>query len=85
MHHIKPIIAKKFGKQRTGKGFSREELKKAGVNPQEAARLKLRSDRRRKTAHDENVQAIKSMVAKAKAEQKPKPKPKSELKKKAKS
>jgi large subunit ribosomal protein L13e len=85
VHKIKAVIARKFGKQREGRGFSREELKKACVNPQEAARLKLPSDRRRKTVHQENVETIKSIVAKAKAEKKPKPKPQHELKKKAKS
>jgi ribosomal protein L13E len=28
MHHIKPQILKPNGKQRKGRGFSREELKK---------------------------------------------------------
>jgi len=87
MHHIKPKIFKPDGKQRSGRGFSREELKKAGLNSTEAARLGLPADFRRKTAHDENVEAIKVYVEKAKAEAKPKPKPKpkAEPKKKPKS
>jgi ribosomal protein L13E len=84
MHHIKPKILKPDGKQRSGRGFSSEELKKAGLNPAEARRLELPVDRRRKTAHDQNVEAIKAYVEKKKAEAKPKQKPQPQLKKKAK-
>ena len=87
MHHVKPKILKPDGKQRSGRGFNRDEIGKAGLNSTEAARLGLPVDFRRKTAHDENVEAIKAYVEKAKAEAKPKPKPKpkAELKKKPKS
>jgi large subunit ribosomal protein L13e len=83
MHHVKPEVAKPDGK-RSGKGFSREELKKAGLNPAEAKKLKLPVDKRRKTAHDQNVEAIKAYAEKKKAKAKPKPKPKPQSKKKAK-
>jgi ribosomal protein L13E len=87
MHHIKPKILKPDGKQRSGRGFSRDELKKVGLNLTEAAKLGLPADLRRKTVHDENVEDIKAYVEKAKAEAKPKPKPKpkTEPKKKPKS
>ena len=78
MHHIKPKILKPNGKQRNGRGFSREELKKAALNPKEAARLGLPADLKRKTAHDENVEAIKAHVEKKRAEARPKHKPKAE-------
>jgi len=84
MHHIKPKILKPDGKQRSGRGFSREELKTAGLNPAEARKLELPVDRRRKTAHDQNVEAIKAYVEKKKAEAKPKQKPQPQPKKKAK-
>ena len=84
MHHIKPKILKPDGKQRNGRGFSPEELKKAGLNPAEAKRLEIPVDRRRKTAHDPNVEAIKAYAEKKKAEAKPKPKPQPQAKKKAK-
>ena len=74
MHHIKPVIAKKGGKQRVGKGFSPEELEKAGLNPAEAKRLEIPVDKRRETVHDVNVEALKAYAAKMKAEAKPKPK-----------
>jgi ribosomal protein L13E len=87
MHHIKPKILKPDGKQRKGRGFSRDEIGKAGLDAAEAAKLGLPVDCRRKTAHDENVEAVKAYVEKAKAEAKPKPKPKpkAETKKKSKS
>jgi large subunit ribosomal protein L13e len=86
MHHIKPKILTPIGKQRNGRGFSREELKKAGLNKSEAKKLKIPVDLRRKTAHDQNVEALKTYTEKKKAEAKPKPKsePKAQPKKKAK-
>jgi large subunit ribosomal protein L13e len=85
MHHIKPKILKQDGKQRNGRGFSPEELKKAGLNKTEARKIGLPVDLRRETAHDENVEAIKAYAEKKKAEAKPKPKPKPQPKKKPKS
>ena len=85
MHHIKPKIFKPDGKQRSGRGFSRDEIGKAGLISAEAARLELPVDFKRKTAHDENVEAIKVYVETQKAVAKPKPKPKAELKTKPKS
>jgi large subunit ribosomal protein L13e len=76
MHHIKPKILKPDGKQRSGRGFSLEELKKAGLNKAEAKKLEIPVDERRKTAHDQNVKAIKAYAEKEKAKAKPKPKPK---------
>lgn len=84
MHHIKPVIIKPDGKQRSGKGFSPEELKKAGIDPAEAKRLEIPVDKRRKTAHDQNVKAIKAYAEKKKAEAKPKQKPQPKTEKKAK-
>jgi ribosomal protein L13E len=86
MHHIKPKVSKPDGKQRSGKGFSLEEIKKAGVDKAETKRLEIPVDKRRKTAHDQNVKAVKAYVekAKAKVEAKPKPQPKPKTEKKAK-
>ena len=83
MHHIKPEVLKPDGK-RIGRGFSREELKKAGLNKAESKKLKIPIDLRRKTAHDKNVKALKAYAEKKKAEAKPKPKPKPEPKPKRK-
>jgi large subunit ribosomal protein L13e len=72
MTATKPRVFKEDGKQRCGRGFSREELKRAGSNMKEALRLGLLVDPRRKTAHDENVEAVKACTS----EKKPAPKPK---------
>ena len=85
MRHIKPKILKPNGKQRNGRGFSPEELKKAGLNKTEAARIGIPTDPRRKTAHDENVETIKAYAEKKKAVAKPKTKPSPETKRKPKS
>ena len=84
MHHIKTKILKPNGKQRGGRGFSREELKKAGLHPAEAKRLEIPVDRRRKSAHNQNVEAIKAYSEKKKAVAKSRPQPKLQPKKKAK-
>jgi ribosomal protein L13E len=87
MHHIKPIV-KPDGKQRSGRGFSPEELKKAGIDPAEAKKLEIPVDKRRKTSHNQNVKAVKAYAEKAKAkkkaEAKAKQKPQPKTKKKAK-
>jgi large subunit ribosomal protein L13e len=70
-------VFKAFGKQRFGKGFSREELKKAGLTLKEARRLGLPVDVRRKTAHKENVEAAKALLKTLKKASKPKRKSKS--------
>ncbi|MEM3640328.1 MAG: ribosomal protein L13e [Candidatus Bathyarchaeia archaeon] len=59
---IKPIVFKKDGKQRIGKGFSREELKKAGLSLKGALNLGIPVDSRRRTVHEENVNAIKDFL-----------------------
>jgi ribosomal protein L13E len=74
MHHIKPKILKPDERQRIGRGFSREELKKAGINLQEARLIELPIDMRRRTAHDENVEAVKLYATAERAKRVPKPK-----------
>ncbi|MEM4733221.1 MAG: ribosomal protein L13e [Candidatus Bathyarchaeia archaeon] len=87
MHHVKPQIFKPDGRQRSGRGFSIEELKKAGLNVAEAKKLEIPIDKRRKTAHEHNVNVLTAYVEKKKAEAKPKAKlaAHSQSKKKAKS
>lgn len=75
MHHVKVAILKPDGKQRNGKGFSKAEVKKAGLDAVSARRLGLPVDPRRRTVHDENVAAVKAHCEKEKAKAKPKPKP----------
>lgn len=76
MHHVKAVIVKANGKQRNGKGFSAEEIKKAGLNPVDARKMGLPVDLRRNTIHEENVKVAKAYAEEAKAKAKPKkPKP----------
>ena len=76
MRRINPSIKKSDGRQRSGKGFSLEEIKKAGLDQSEARKMKIPVDPRRKTAHDANVAELKTFKEKQQAEAKPKPKPK---------
>jgi len=73
---IKAKVFKEIDRQRLGKGFSQEELRKAGTSLTEATKLKIPVDPRRKTAHEENIQAVKAVLKAKKAEAKPKRKPK---------
>ena len=77
MTSIKPIIFKKGGKKRCGKGFSREELKKARLSLREALKLSIPIDSRRKTFHEENVNTIKRFLKSKKKGSKPKKRRKS--------
>jgi ribosomal protein L13E len=74
MHHMKAIITKQNGKQSIGRGFSLNELKEAGLNKQDAKKIGIPLDVKRKSLHDENVACIKSHAKKAKAEAAAKPK-----------
>ena len=57
-------VLKKSGRTRSGKGFSREELKEVGLSFRQALDLNLLVDLRRKTKHDENVKTLKHLVRK---------------------
>ena len=46
------------GNWRPGKGFSRSELEAAGLSLAEAARLRIRIDKRRRNAHPMNVEIL---------------------------
>ncbi len=73
----KPTVFKKGGKQHTGRGFSREELKKAGLSVKEALKLRFPVDLRRRTAHEENVEVVKRLLESKKVASKPKKRGKS--------
>jgi len=83
MRHIRPVVQKKGDGWRGGKGFSHEELEKAGLNPMEVKRMKIPVDKRRTTAYEQNILVVKAFVKKKKAEAKPKKKlhPKKKAKK----
>lgn len=72
MKTIRPKVLKNDGKQRLGRGFSREELKRAGSNLNEALRFGISTDDKRKTVHEENIEAVKALLREKKLDSKPK-------------
>ena len=64
MMKVESVVFKKNGKPRKGKGFSREELRKAGLCFREALKSGVPIDIRRRTIHKENVKAVRSFKAK---------------------
>jgi large subunit ribosomal protein L13e len=64
MMKVDSVVLKKNGKPRKGKGFSREELRKAGLSLREALKSGVPIDIRRRTIHKENVKAVRSFKAK---------------------
>jgi large subunit ribosomal protein L13e len=67
---IKSTVIKRNGKQRYGKGFSREELKKTGLSVKEALKLSVPVDLRRRTVHEKNVESVKDLLKNRKTEPK---------------
>lgn len=67
MATAEPKVFKAGRKQRQGRGFSREEIRKADSSSAQALRLGLRVDSKRKTIHEENVEALKAYFADKKA------------------
>ncbi|MBS7640197.1 MAG: ribosomal protein L13e [Candidatus Bathyarchaeia archaeon] len=59
---IKPIVYSK-GKRRVGKGFSRGELKAVSLTIEEALKLNIPVDERRKTAHEENIETLRKHLS----------------------
>ena len=53
-----PLVRDARGNWRPGKGFSRSELEAAGLSLAEAARLRIRVDKRRRNAHPMNVATL---------------------------
>ncbi|MGB9959076.1 MAG: ribosomal protein L13e [Candidatus Bathyarchaeales archaeon] len=62
MRTISPVVFKKGGKQRIGKGFSLGELKEAKLSVGEALKLGVPVDPRRRTTHEGNVKALKNLL-----------------------
>lgn len=63
--------------RRFGRGFSREELQKAGSNLNEALRFGIQVDSKRRTAHEENIDIVKAFVKERRQSKKSKVKTKS--------
>jgi ribosomal protein L13E len=60
---IEPRVFDSDKKQRRGRGFSREEIRKAGLTPRQALKHGVIVDYKRKTGHNENVEALKALSA----------------------
>ena len=84
MRQLNSRIRKTDGQERNSRGFSREELEKAGLGKAEARKLKVPFDMRRKTAYPKNIEVLKTYVKNSKTEIKSKPKTQAKSKKKAK-
>jgi len=57
----RPIVKSRRGK-RKGKGFSRNEIDNAGLTMEDAKRLHISYDKRRKTSHSWNIGSLKSIT-----------------------
>jgi ribosomal protein L13E len=57
-------VAKKFGRTRKGKGFSKEELREVGLDFHQALKQSLPIDQRRKTKRPENVKTLRQFLRK---------------------
>jgi len=68
MHHIKPTIKKPDGKTKTGRGFSPNELAKAGITILQAKQLGIPVDFRRKSVHESNIESLKAHTTANKTE-----------------
>jgi ribosomal protein L13E len=71
---MKAVITKQNGKQSLGRGFSPNELEQAGLNMQDAKKIGIPMDIKRKSVHEENVACIKAHAEKAKTKAATKPK-----------
>ena len=64
---ISPIVKRGY-KIKTGRGFSREDIREADLNVGEARHLGVPVDVRRSTSYQENVESLKEWVEEAKRE-----------------
>ena len=61
---IEPVVTS-GDRARDGNGFSAEELKAAEISPGEAVKLGVPYDSRRRTSHEENVEALREYLKEA--------------------
>ena len=66
---MQPEVVHK-GKARKARGYSLEELKNANMDIRVAKKMKIPVDRRRKTAYEENITKLTTMMEKQKSKKK---------------
>jgi large subunit ribosomal protein L13e len=59
---ITAVVFKKDGKPKEGRGFSKEELRKAALDFKKALKLGIPVDSKRRTLHKENIEALKEYI-----------------------
>jgi len=55
---IKAVVRRK-NRNREGRGFSRSELKEAGIDLERALKLRIPTDLRRRTKHTNNIEVLR--------------------------
>lgn len=61
MRPLSPLVltsTREWKRKKLGRGFSLGELERAGISLREARKLGIHVDRRRRTVHEWNVQAL---------------------------
>jgi large subunit ribosomal protein L13e len=76
MMKLHVVVLKGKGRTRRGRGFSRDELKEAGIDPKQALKLGVPIDPRRNTKHKENVKILKQYLRSSRSESAAKPRAK---------
>jgi len=59
---IRPSVKGGYGRFRTGKGFSKKEVKEAGISMGCIKNLRIPVDKRRKSWYSENIEILKSLM-----------------------
>ncbi len=59
---LRPIVKGITGRKRKGKGFSLKELEAVNLSIEKAKRLKISIDKKRRSAHEENINILKDFI-----------------------
>ncbi len=73
MMKLHAVVLKGKDRTRRGRGFSRAELKEAGIAPKQALKSGVPIDLRRNTKHNENVKILKQYLRSSRSEKTARP------------